>query len=85
MKRNSLSLAIAAAVCLGSTSLAATSTPPNFIVILLDDAGWRDMGFTGNNFIETPNLDRLARAGVIFKNAYATHPFCAPSRQSMIT
>ena len=78
-------LAIAAAACLGSASLAATSTPPNFIVILLDDAGWRDMGFTGNNFIQTPNIDRLARQGVIFENAYATHPFCSPSRQSMIT
>jgi len=58
---------------------------PNFLVILLDDAGWRDMGFTGNDYIETPHLDRLANEGVVFTNAYATHAFCAPSRQSMLT
>ena len=58
---------------------------PNFLVILLDDAGWRDLGYAGNDFIETPNLDRLAGEGIVFTNAYATHPFCAPSRQSMLS
>ena len=86
MNKNRLRLALIAATTLCSTAFpATTSERPNFIVILLDDAGWRDMGFTGNTFIETPNLDRLAGEGVIFRNAYATHPFCAPSRQSMIT
>ncbi|MEA2067676.1 MAG: sulfatase [Verrucomicrobiota bacterium] len=64
---------------------AAQAAPPNFLVILLDDAGWNDLGFTGNTFIETPNMDRLAGQGMRFPTAYATHPFCAPSRQSMIT
>ena len=59
--------------------------PWNFIVILLDDAGWKDLGFTGNKFIETPNMDGLARDGMQFPTAYSTHPFCAPSRQSMIS
>jgi len=58
---------------------------PNFLVILLDDAGWRDVGFAGSEFIETPNLDWLAGEGVVFTNAYATHAFCAPSRQSMLS
>jgi len=58
---------------------------PNFLVILLDDAGWRDVGFAGSEFIETPNLDRLAGEGIVFTNAYATHAFCAPSRQSMLS
>ncbi|AKJ64726.1 sulfatase [Kiritimatiella glycovorans] len=59
--------------------------PWNFIVILLDDAGWRDLGFTGNPYIETPHIDRLAEQGMIFTAAHATHPFSAPSRQSMLT
>jgi arylsulfatase A-like enzyme len=70
----------------GSTPAPSKSAKPwNFVVILLDDAGWRDFGFTENRYIETPNLDRLAERGMTFANAYATHPFCSPTRQSMIT
>jgi hypothetical protein len=47
------------------TAVAASDRlPPNFVVILLDDAGWKDMGFTGNTYIETPNLERLAAGGM---------------------
>ena len=63
----------------------AAEKPYNFLVILLDDVGWHDLGFTGNTFIETPNMDRLAAQGMRFATAYATHPYCAPSRQSLIT
>ncbi|QHI69183.1 sulfatase [Tichowtungia aerotolerans] len=66
-------------------TLSAQAASPNFLVILLDDAGWRDLGFTGNTYIETPNLDRLAEQSIQFPTAYATHPFCAPSRQSLVT
>ncbi len=66
-------------------TLTARAAPPNFLVILLDDAGWHDLGFTGNTFAETPNIDRLAAQSVQFPTAYATHPFCAPSRQSLVT
>jgi arylsulfatase A-like enzyme len=59
--------------------------PWNFLVILLDDAGWKDLGFTGNSFAETPNMDRLAAQGMRFSTAYSAHPFCAPSRQSLMT
>ena len=65
--------------CLGEEA------PVNFLVILLDDAGWKDVGFSGNTFMETPNLDRLAASGLELTTAYATHAFCAPSRQSMVT
>jgi arylsulfatase A len=53
---------------------------PNFIVILLDDLGLHDTGFMGNDFIETPAMDQLARDGVVFTQAYANAPNCAPSR-----
>lgn len=59
--------------------------PWNFVMILLDDAGWNDLGFTGNCFVETPHLDQLAKEGVQFIRAYATHPFCAPTRQSIMS
>ena len=63
----------------------AETRPPNVILILLDDAGWRDTGFSGNHYIETPNLDALAARSMRFSTAYATHPFCSPTRQSLIS
>ncbi|MGA9638226.1 sulfatase family protein [Flavobacterium sp.] len=58
---------------------------PNFIVIVADDLGYNDVGFTGSKEILTPNLDRLAKNGVVFKNGYVTHPYCGPSRSGLIT
>ena len=64
---------------------ATPSTRPNFVFILIDDMGWRDMGLTGNDFTETPNTDRLAREGIIFSQAYSSAPNCAPSRACIIS
>lgn len=58
---------------------------PNFILILMDDMGWRDVGFMGNNFVETPNLDRLAAKGMVFTQAYASAPNCAPTRACLMS
>lgn len=58
---------------------------PNVIFLLLDDLGWRDLGCYGNTFHETPNVDRLAREGVRFTNAYAACPVCSPTRASIMT
>ena len=59
--------------------------PPNVVFILADDLGWRDTGFAGNRFAETPRLDRLAREGVVFRQAYASAPNCAPTRACLLT
>lgn len=59
--------------------------PPNIVFILIDDLGWRDAGFMGSRYYETPNIDRLAREGAIFTAAYASAPNCAPSRASLLT
>jgi arylsulfatase A-like enzyme len=59
--------------------------PPNIIVFLADDLGWRDVGVYGNRFIRTPNIDRLARAGLRVQHAFGTSPQCSPSRISMLT
>ena len=53
---------------------AAAARPPNVILILMDDMGWRDVGFMGNTFVETPHLDRLAKRGLVFTQAYASAP-----------
>lgn len=56
---------------------------PNIVVILADDLGYRDTGFTGSTFFETPNLDQLAKTGMIFDYAYAGAGNCAPSRAAL--
>ncbi|MCU4174401.1 sulfatase [Carboxylicivirga sp. N1Y90] len=58
---------------------------PNVLFFLVDDLGWADLGYNGSEFYETPNIDQLAKDGMVFSNAYATHPRCVPSRYSLIT
>ncbi len=58
---------------------------PNIIVFVADDAGWRDFGAYGNETIRTPNVDRLARNGLTFEQAFLTTPQCSPSRISILT
>ncbi|NCG09282.1 MAG: sulfatase-like hydrolase/transferase [Verrucomicrobia bacterium] len=58
---------------------------PNFLFIVADDLGYSDAGFNGSTVVDTPNLDRLAQDGIIFKNGYVTHPYCGPSRAGLIT
>lgn len=59
--------------------------PWNFVVILADDLGARDLGCYGNTLHETPNLDRLAAEGMKFTQAYAACPVCSPTRASILT
>ncbi len=59
--------------------------PPNFVFILADDMGWNDAGFSGSKHTETPHLDRLAREGVVFAQACASAPNCAPTRACLLT
>lgn len=63
----------------------AAQKPMNFIIILLDDLGLHDTGFMGNDFIETPAIDQLAKDGVVFTQAYANAPNCAPSRAAILS
>ncbi|MFN9914361.1 MAG: sulfatase-like hydrolase/transferase, partial [Pirellulaceae bacterium] len=58
---------------------------PNIVFILADDVRWDDLGCTGHPFSQTPHLDRLAREGMLFRQAFATTPLCSPSRASFLT
>ncbi len=58
---------------------------PNIIFILTDDQRWDALGYAGNDIIHTPEMDRLAREGVYFQNAFVTTPICAASRASILT
>ena len=58
---------------------------PNFVLILADDLGWRDLACYGNPFFSTPNIDRLAAEGARFTQAYAASPVCSPTRASILT
>ena len=55
---------------------------PNILFILLDDMGWTDAGCYGSDFIETENIDRLAKDGMRFTDAYAACNVCSPTRSS---
>jgi arylsulfatase A-like enzyme len=58
---------------------------PNIIFILTDDQRWDALGYAGNTIIQTPEMDKLAREGTFFKNAFVTTPICAASRASILT
>ncbi len=58
---------------------------PNFVFFLVDDLGWKDVGCYGSTFYDTPNIDRLARQGMRFTQAYAASPVCSPTRASIMT
>jgi len=73
------------AALLGSALAAEAENRPNFVFILMDDLGWADVGCYGSAFYETPNIDRLARQGMRFTDAYAACPVCSPTRASILT
>jgi arylsulfatase A-like enzyme len=75
-----LSILVAAAPVQG-----AEESRPNIIFILTDDFGWSDAECYGNQFHETPNIDRLARAGMRFTNFHTASPVCSPTRASILT
>ena len=57
---------------------------PNFIIIFADDQGYGDLSCFGSKTIQTPNIDRLARSGLRFTQAYA-HTVCCPARAALLT
>ncbi|MGL6312872.1 sulfatase [Vibrio sp. WXL103] len=96
MKHKALCLALISCIGVSATVNAAqpimtleefnqSDVQPNILMIMVDDLGWQDLNVYGNHDIDTPNLDRLAEQGMLFRNAYASAPVCSPSRAGAIT
>ncbi|MEQ1860477.1 MAG: arylsulfatase [Chthoniobacteraceae bacterium] len=67
-----------------SPAQSASAAQPNVLLIITDDQGYGDFGFTGNKQLDTPVLDKLAAQSVRFDRFYVT-PFCAPTRAALLT
>ena len=68
-----------------SAPLGQADTRPNIVFMIADDLAWDDLGCSGNPNVRTPHLDRLAKGGMQFTNAFLTISSCSPSRASIIT
>ncbi|KAK7505806.1 hypothetical protein BaRGS_00003077 [Batillaria attramentaria] len=66
-------------------SAATQQQKPNFIIMLMDDMGWGDLGVFGEPSKETPNLDRMASQGMLLPDFYSANPICSPSRASLLS
>jgi len=91
---NSIIKTVLAMTVLLGTAQAVTQTAPsgsvpadrpNIVLILADDLGAMDTALGGSRFHRTPNLERLARRGMLFSNAYSASPLCSPTRASIMT
>ena len=71
-------------VSLGTTQNSKEEKRPNFIFILTDDHRYDQLGCTGNDLIQTPEIDKLANEGILFTNAHVTSAICTPSRVSIL-
>lgn len=63
----------------------ASAERPNILFVYLDDFGWKDTGYMGSDFYETPNIDKLATEGIIFSDAYSCASNCAPARACLMS
>ncbi len=78
-------LAVCFSLSFATAAAAAEPRPPNVLFVFADDLGWKDVGYQGDGFVETPHLDRLAAEGMTFTNAYAAAGNCAPSRACLLS
>lgn len=84
--RKLLSVITLTASCLCFSAFAAsTSSQPNIVFILVDDIRYDAFGCMGSKVAKTPNIDRIANEGALFKNYFVCIPLCAPSRGAILT
>ncbi|XP_077419845.1 N-acetylgalactosamine-6-sulfatase isoform X2 [Vanacampus margaritifer] len=76
---------LCALICFSCAEKLGAASPPNIIIMLMDDMGWGDLGVLGQPSKETPNLDAMAAQGMLFPNFYTANPLCSPSRAALLT
>lgn len=81
----SLRLANVLALFVSLTTTVLHANAPNIIFLLVDDLGYADLGCMGSKDIRTPNIDRLAKEGVMMTDFYANAPVCTPTRVALLT
>jgi len=91
LEKNRLNIVAAALVFLASVSITGCqsedkiSIKPNIVFVFTDDHASHSISAYGSNIIETPNMDRLANEGILFRNAFVSNSICAPSRAVLLT
>lgn len=85
MMRDLIAVVFTCVCILHPTNGSGADQRPNIVFVLADDLGWAELGCYGNTFNETPNLDRMARKGMRFTQAYAAAPVCSPYRAAFLT
>ncbi|MDX2195816.1 MAG: sulfatase [Cytophagales bacterium] len=78
-------LGVAALIALSGANNADSAKQPNVIVIYTDDLGWKELSYSGNTRLKTPNIDQLSAEGTRFTQAYSSAPICSPSRAGLVT
>jgi arylsulfatase A-like enzyme len=76
---------LALSICVFSSQAAQRGSLPNIVIIFTDDQGYADVGVFGAKGFRTPNLDRLAAEGCIFRNFHVAQPVCSASRAGLLT
>ena len=85
MNLSKIKILLLITVCFSCDKTINNNENPNIVLIMADDLGWTDLSFMGSNYYQTPNIDRLAKSGIAFYNAYASAANCSPSRASMLS
>lgn len=80
-----MKLPVLGAIALTLAPTVAVADQPNIMVIVADDMGYGDLGFTGHPKIKTPHLDALAEGGATFNHFYSPAQVCSPTRAAMLT
>lgn len=83
--RNTITVLVAAAALLAVTVPGIGAERPNFLIVMADDATFRDLPLWGGRNVKMPNLDRLASEGLVFDQAYLTIAMCQPCRSELYT
>ena len=70
---------------IAGTSIVAKKRKPNFLVVLIDDLRFDELGICGHPYMKTPHIDRIGHEGAMFTSAFHTTPLCSPNRASILT